>query len=73
VGTTRVWRSAGWERFVLACVLAAREVPIQFDQPRGTQHLDIMRDAGVDLEQPAPVEAAMQRFGELVGELEELL
>jgi oligoendopeptidase F len=35
--------------------------------------LDILRDAGVDLEQPAPVETALQRFGELVGELEELL
>jgi oligoendopeptidase F len=35
--------------------------------------LDILRDAGVDLEQPMPVETALQRFEELVGELEELL
>ena len=35
--------------------------------------LDLLRDAGVDLEQPAPVETALNRFGELVGQLEELL
>jgi oligoendopeptidase F len=35
--------------------------------------LDILRDAGVDLEQPAPVETALQRFAELVTELQELL
>jgi oligoendopeptidase F len=35
--------------------------------------LDLLRDAGVDLSKPQPVEAAMQRFGELVGELETLL
>ncbi len=35
--------------------------------------LDLLRDAGVDMEQPAPVETALARFGELVGELEKLL
>lgn len=35
--------------------------------------LDLLRDAGVDMEQPGPVNAAMQRFGELVEELDELL
>jgi oligoendopeptidase F len=35
--------------------------------------LDLLRDAGVDMEQPAPVNAAMRRFGELVEELEDLL
>lgn len=35
--------------------------------------LDLLRDAGVDLEQPGPVNAAMDRFAELVGELETVL
>ncbi len=35
--------------------------------------LDLLRDAGVDLSRPAPVQAAMKRFGALVGELEHLL
>lgn len=35
--------------------------------------LDIMRDAGVDLEDPAPVRAAMKKFGALVDELEDVL
>jgi oligoendopeptidase F len=35
--------------------------------------LDLLRGAGVDMAEPAPVEAAMKRFGELVDELDELL
>jgi len=35
--------------------------------------LDLLRDAGVDLEQPAPVATALTRFGELVDELATLL
>ena len=35
--------------------------------------LDLLRDAGVDMEQPGPVNAAMERFGQLVDELDELL
>lgn len=35
--------------------------------------LDLLRDAGVDLEQPGPVDSAMQRFRELVDELDELI
>ena len=35
--------------------------------------LDLLRDAGVDMETPEPVNAAMRRFGQLVGELEELV
>jgi len=35
--------------------------------------LDLLRDAGVDLSKPAPVEAAMKRFATLVGELEKLI
>jgi oligoendopeptidase F len=35
--------------------------------------LDLLRDAGVDMEKPEPVETALQRFGALVGELETLL
>lgn len=35
--------------------------------------LDLLRDAGVDLETPAPIEAAMKKFSNLVGQLDELL
>ncbi len=35
--------------------------------------LDLLRDAGVDLEQPQPVDTALKRFGELVEQLDELL
>jgi oligoendopeptidase F len=35
--------------------------------------LDLLKDAGVDMSKPAPVEAAMKRLGELVDELDELL
>ncbi len=35
--------------------------------------LDLLRDAGVDMEKPAPVETALKRYGELVDQLEELL
>jgi oligoendopeptidase F len=35
--------------------------------------LDLLRDAGVDMETPAPVNAAMQRFSQLVEELDELV
>jgi oligoendopeptidase F len=35
--------------------------------------LDLLRDAGVDMETPQPVDAAMTRFGQLVTELEDLL
>jgi len=35
--------------------------------------LDLLKGAGVDMEQPGPVDAAMQRFGELVEELDGLL
>ena len=35
--------------------------------------LDLLRDAGVDMEKPEPVDTALGYFGQLVGELEELL
>jgi oligoendopeptidase F len=35
--------------------------------------LDILRDAGVDMEKPEPVAAALKRFDELVAELDELV
>jgi len=35
--------------------------------------LDLLRDAGVDMEQPTPVETALTHFGKLVDELDELL
>jgi oligoendopeptidase F len=33
----------------------------------------LLRDAGVDMETPGPVDAALKRFGELVDELDRLL
>jgi oligoendopeptidase F len=35
--------------------------------------LDLLRDAGVDMEQPGPVDTALEVFGRLVKELDELL
>jgi oligoendopeptidase F len=35
--------------------------------------LDLLRDAGVDMQQPQPVETALSYFGKLVEELDELL
>ena len=35
--------------------------------------LDLLRDAGVDLEKPEPVDTALQHFGNLVDQLEQLL
>jgi oligoendopeptidase F len=35
--------------------------------------LDLLRDAGVDMATPGPVDAALKRFGELVDELDTLL
>jgi oligoendopeptidase F len=35
--------------------------------------LDLLRAAGVDMEQPAPIDAALKRFGELVDELDRLV
>ena len=35
--------------------------------------LDLLRDAGVDMEQPAAVDTALAHFGKLVDELDELL
>jgi oligoendopeptidase F len=35
--------------------------------------LDLLRDAGVDLEKPEPVDTALQRFADLVDQLNALL
>lgn len=35
--------------------------------------LDLLRDAGVDMEQPTAVDTALERFGRLVDELDELM
>lgn len=35
--------------------------------------LDLLRDAGVDMTSPEPVETALVRFGKLVDELDALL
>jgi oligoendopeptidase F len=35
--------------------------------------LDLLRGAGVDMEQPEPVNTALEHFGKVVDELDELL
>jgi oligoendopeptidase F len=35
--------------------------------------LDLLRDAGVDMEKPEAVDTALREFDRLVGELDELL
>jgi oligoendopeptidase F len=35
--------------------------------------LDLLRAAGVDMEQPGPIDAALARFGELIEELDRLV
>jgi oligoendopeptidase F len=35
--------------------------------------LDLLRDAGIDMETPAPVDAALKYFDQLVAELDTLL
>ncbi len=35
--------------------------------------LDLLRDAGVDMEQPEPVDTALEHFESLVEQLDELL
>ncbi len=35
--------------------------------------IDLLKDAGVDMSKPAPIEATMKKFGELVDELDDLL
>jgi oligoendopeptidase F len=52
----------------------ARKRYLQFLQGGGSKYpLDLLRDAGVDMETPEPVAAAMTRFRELVDALEELV
>ncbi|MBI2424555.1 MAG: oligoendopeptidase F [Candidatus Hydrogenedentes bacterium] len=47
---------------------------LRFLQSGGSKFpMDLLKDAGVDLRKPAPVEDAMKRFGELVTELEALV
>ena len=51
-----------------------RDRYLSFLKSGGSKYpLDLLRDAGVDLEKPEPVNAAMDRFRELVDELEELV
>ena len=38
----------------------------------GTQACRVLKDAGVDMTDPAPVEAALSLFGELLDEMEKL-
>jgi len=51
-----------------------RDRYLRFLQSGGSKYpLDLLKDAGVDLTTPAPVDAAMARFATLVGELEKLV
>lgn len=51
-----------------------RDRYLNFLKSGGSKYpLDLLRDAGVDLEKPEPVNAAMTRFAELVDELERLV
>lgn len=53
---------------------AERDRYLNFLKSGGSKYpLDLLRDAGVDLEKPEPVNAAMSRFKELVDELEDLI
>jgi oligoendopeptidase F len=59
---------------VLAGDTAARDRYLEFLHSGGSKYpLDLLRAAGVDLETPEPVDAAMQRLRELVDALDELL
>ncbi len=53
---------------------AARESYIRFLSGGSSKYpLDLLRDAGVDLTQPGPVNATMKKFAELVDQMETLL
>jgi len=53
---------------------AARNRYLAFLQSGGSKYpLDLLRDAGVDMEKPGPVSTAMERFKELVDTLETLV
>ncbi|HUW62213.1 MAG TPA: oligoendopeptidase F [Candidatus Bathyarchaeia archaeon] len=59
---------------VLAGDTAARDRYLAFLRSGGSNYpLDLLRNAGVDLETPEPVDAAMQRLRELVDALDELV
>ena len=59
---------------VLAGDTAARDRYLAFLRSGGSDYpLELLRSAGVDLETPEPVDAAMQRLRELVDALDELL
>ena len=61
-------------RMVLNGGTQERDRYLRFLKSGGSKYpLDLLRDAGVDLEDPAPVGAAMDRFRELVTELEDLV
>jgi oligoendopeptidase F len=61
-------------RMVLAGGNKERDRYLSFLKSGGSKYpLDIMRDAGVDLEKPDAVNAAMQKFRELVEELDALV
>ena len=51
-----------------------REQYLSFLKAGGSKYpLDVLRDAGVDMTSPVPVERALQKFDRLVGRLESLL
>ena len=61
-------------RAVLADGKPARDRYLRFLGSGGSKYpLDLLKDAGVDLRKPEPVDQAMARFRELVEELDELV
>ena len=66
--------SIALSRMVLDGGKKERDRYLKFLKSGGSKYpLDLLRDAGVDLEKPAPVNAAMARFSDLVDELEMVL
>ncbi|GMV99600.1 MAG: oligopeptidase [Candidatus Hydrogenedentota bacterium] len=61
-------------RKVLEGGKAERDAYLRFLKGGGSKYpLDLLRDAGVDMSQPEPIEAAMTHFGNLVSQLESIL
>jgi oligoendopeptidase F len=59
---------------VLANEKGAREKYIQFLSTGSSKYpIDMLKDAGVDMTGPAPVQATMKKFGELVDQMDKLL
>jgi oligoendopeptidase F len=59
---------------VLGNVKGARDAYLHFLSSGSSKYpLDLLRDAGVDMSKPAPIEMTMKKLGELVDQMEKLL